>query len=234
VLLALPITMVLAPWFGAPRHAYEHQELHATAEPVLVQVGDAIAFRGPGTGRWCALELRPTAGLPRGAMRPAQIALHGDGERLDSTPVTFVESQQRVRVTFAPRSIGELRLTQTDGSVPLFFAPGTVVLHGADAHGNGSNGALAALLAVVPTFLALALGVLCGQAAGLATVMTVVVAIAFVMTLGDVGPFGLALLALLRGQRLGTAPVFAACLPFLAVGSLAMIVAMVLRPWQRR
>ncbi|MFY9341746.1 MAG: hypothetical protein WAT39_04610, partial [Planctomycetota bacterium] len=55
-----------------------------------------------------------------------------------------------------------------------------------------------------------------------------------VQWVGDVGPIAGATVAVLRGEWLLGPGVFPACAPSLAVGSVAMIAAMLLRPVLRR
>jgi hypothetical protein len=90
------------------------------------------------------------------------------------------------------------------------------------------------LVYVAPTFVALAAGCLCGTAAAIGTVLTVVITLLFVQTMGGAGPADDALRGLLRGHWLPARSTFSQWLPSLAAGSLAMILTMVLRRRPRR
>jgi hypothetical protein len=172
--------------------------------------------------------------VPEGSLQPTEVELRGDGVPLTGALATFVETRQLVRVAFEPREFRRLELVRVRGSLPLFFAPGDITLVGVAQHDNLLNGAIAAAILLLPSFVALALACWCGLAAALPTVIAVVAALFVVQTIGGVGPYEAAVMAVLRGQWLPASPLFPQCAASLAVGSLAMIVTMVLRPFARR
>lgn len=234
LLLSLPLLTLLAAMLGAPRTASPRYELTPPAASVLDERRPQLTWEAPAGEEFLEVWLRPVAFLPAGPMVPTEVALRADGELLTAATATFVETRQRVRLRFAPRAFRRLELAWVRGTLPLFFGPGDVTLIGSAQHSNFLNGVLAALVALLPSFVALAIGCWCGLAAALPTVVAVVASLVFVQTIGGVGPQAGAVMAVLRGQWLPASPVFPQCAPSLAVGSLAMIVTMLLRPWARR
>ena len=232
-LLCLPLAALLLPALGAPATANAHFELEPPSLPTLDQHQRRLSFRGPGLA--CTeLQLRPLASAPEGPLQPSRLAVRADGVPLTTLEIAFEQTGQLVRVPFPATNFDQLELELIDGTVPLFFPRGAVVVVAAAAHGRLGNGLLAMMLAIVPTFLALAVGCLCGVAAAAPTVLTVVTSLLFLQMLGGVGPLGPALLVVMRGQWLGSATLFPSCLPSLLVGCVAMIVAMFLRTRPRR
>jgi hypothetical protein len=232
-LLCLPLAVLLLPALGAPATANAHFELEPPELPTLDRHQRQLSFAGPGLA-CCELQLRPLAAPPDGPLRPSRLAVRADGAPLTTLEISFVQTGQVVRVPFAATAIAELELELLDGTVPLFFPRGAVVVVAAAEHSRLGNGLLAMLLATLPTFLALAVGCLCGVAAAIPTVLTVVTSLLFLQMLGGLGPLGPALLSVMRGQWLGSATLFRSCLPSLLVGCVAMIVAMFLRTRPRR
>lgn len=232
-LLCLPLAVLLLPALGAPATANAHFALEPPSLPALDQHQRHLTFGGPGVA--CTeLQLRPLAAAPEGPLQPSRLAVLADGVPLTTLEISFVQTGQLVRVPFQATVIGQLELELLDGTVPLFFPRGAVVVVAAAGHSRLGNGLLAMLLAIVPTFLALAVGCLCGVAAAIPTVLTVVASLLFLQMLGGLGPLGPALLSVMRGQWLASATLFPSCLPSLLVGCVAMIVAMLLRTRPRR
>jgi hypothetical protein len=228
--LTVPLAIVLAPVLGAPAAAQLHVDLPPPAVPVIDAQHARLQFVVPTHEAIGELQLRPQVGLPSGAWIGTTLDVLVDGERLPAGTVPIADDRQLARVTFASRVVRELTLVHTGGTVPLVFTPGTASVVGSDAHATAANAAWLALLALAPSFVALALGVFCGRAAGTPTVVAVVLAALLVQLVAGVGPFGNALLALFRGQWLGAEVVFQRCAPSLAVGCVAMILAMFRRP----
>ena len=232
-LLCLPLAALLLPALGAPPTAKAHYELEPPSLPTLDQHQRHLRFAGPGLA--CTeLLLRPLAALPEGPLQPSQLRVKADGVPLTTLDISFVQTGQLVRVPFQATAFEQLEVELVAGTVPLFFPRGAVVVVAAVEHSRLGNGLLAMLLAILPTFLALAVGCLCGVAAAIPTVLTVVTALLFLQMLGGVGPLGPALLSVMRGQWLASATLFRSCLPSLLVGCVAMIVAMFLRTRPRR
>jgi hypothetical protein len=229
LLLTLPVAVLLPQRLGAPPLAHPHVALQPPAPAMLDADTGPLRFTPPSGRRWQRLLLRPLAGLPNGPLQATAIAVHVDGQR-QPTEVAFIESWQLAAVPLAGALIGQLELHRTAGSVPLLFGPDSAVLVGTDGRPAWQNGIWLALLTLLPTFVALAVASLVGTAAGLPTVLTVVAGLGFLLTAGDLGPFGPALRMLLRGQWLPAGAVFPSCPPLLAVGSMAMLAAMFLRP----
>ncbi|HEX6810001.1 MAG TPA: hypothetical protein VF384_00135 [Planctomycetota bacterium] len=229
LLLCLPLALLLLPALGAPATANAHFVLPPPPLPVLDQHQRLLRLPGPGLA--CTeLQLRPLASPPEGPLLvPSRLAVRADGVPLTALEVSFEQTGQLVRLPFAATAFRELELELLDGTVPLFFPHGAVVAVGAAAFPGLGNGLLAMLLALVPTFLALAVGCLCGVSAAIPTVLTVVAILLFLQMLGGLGPCGPALLVVMRGQWLGSGSLFPSCYPSLLVASVAMILAMVLR-----
>ncbi|MCU0865107.1 MAG: hypothetical protein MUC36_15070 [Planctomycetes bacterium] len=232
-LLSLPLLLVLPGWLGAPAQAHAHVNLAAPAPALLDADRAPLRLSPPPDRRWDRLLLRPLAGMPRGPLQPTQVAVLVDGhERPDRT--AFTESRQLAAVPLPDQPIAALELRCLGGTVPLFFGPDSLVLVEREPRPRWWNSLWLALVALLPSFVGLSLAVLVGTAAALPTVLTLVASTVFLLTLGDVGPFGPAVRMLLRGQWLPAGAVFPMCAPLLAVGSLAMAAVLVLRPrWMR-
>ncbi|MBL8734669.1 MAG: hypothetical protein JNN13_19995 [Planctomycetes bacterium] len=215
----------LAGSFGAPA-ARAHVEPRPAREGLLLPGTAPLTFTAADGPVCRTLLLRPHAGLPDGPITATRLEVRADGELLTTAPLACVEDRQLLRFDFAPRSVHELTITATAGTVPLWLPRGAVVLVGDAERPWPLNAALVALIGLVPTFAALALALLGGRVAALPTVTTVVVAILFVSIAGELGPLPAAVRALLRGQWLPASPVFPASIPSLLVGSLAMILSM--------
>ena len=232
-LLSLPLVTLLAPGLGAPTTARAQLELEPPFAPMLDQQQRRLRFQAPGIA--CTeLLLRPLASLPAGPMRRSKLAVFADGMPLTTAEVAFAQTGQLVRVAFAATTFQRLDLELLEGTVPLFFPRGAVTVVAAAPRSGLWNGLCMTLLALVPTFVALAVGCLCGAKAAIPTVLTVIVSLLFLQTIGGLGPMSDALLLVMRGHWLPTASVFPACIPSLVVGSLAMILAMLLRSRLRR
>lgn len=228
--LTLPLTTVLAALLGAPGAAHSHVALRASTLPVLDAQRPRLTFPVPTGEAVGEVWLRPLVGLPSGAWQGTTVDVFADGERLPALGGAFVDNRQLARVRFPGRTIRELTVVHTAGTLPLLFEEQSIGVVGDADHSNLANGALLALLALLPTFVALALAGCCGLAAGLATVLAVVASALFLQTLGGLGAFDAALLALLRGQWLAASAHFPRTAPSLALGCTAMIATMVLRP----
>lgn len=237
LLLTLPLATLLARSLGAPATAAVHHALPPVQpQPVLAPGHPHLDFVLPaGPSRhYAELHLRPLAAMPTAAFRSSRVEVFADGERLSASDPEWSQTGQFVRLPFAPRPIHRLELRLAEGTVPLFFPTGSVELVEARGRSAWTNGALLALVALVPTFLALALACWCGTAAALPTLATLLVGALVVLTVGGVGPFDHALQQTLRGRWLGSTAVFRHCLPSLVLGSVAMILAMLLRRRSRR
>lgn len=237
MLLTLPLTTLLARGLGAPATAAVHHALPPVPpQPVLAPGQARLDFVLPaGAGpEYSELHLRPLAAMPVAEFRSSRVEVFADGERLTASDPVWSQTGQFVRLPFAPRPIHRLELRLAEGTVPLFFPTGSVELVEARGRSGWWNGTLLALVALVPTFLALALGCLCGAAAALPTLATLLVGCLLVLTVGGIGPFDAALQQTLRGRWLGSTAVFPQCIPSLALGSVAMILAMLLRRRSRR
>ncbi len=232
LVLVLPLATVFALALGAPATAAVLLPLVAEREPLLDARRPRLAFAVGTDAPVHELWLRPVAGLPAGGFEDASVELFADGERL-AAAVAFADTQQLVRVPFAARRIRELHLVHAGGTIPLLFPPGAATLVRAAGHAGLANGAWLAAASLVPVFVALALGCCCGRVAGVATVLTVIGGALVVQTIGGVGPFDGAVVARMRGHWLGPT-LFPDSAASLAVGALAMIVAMQKRREVRR
>jgi hypothetical protein len=229
LVLTLPVATVVGQLLGAPATVTATVPLAAPARPVLDAQRPELTFAVADPAPMRELWLRPLAGLPGGALHGTTVDVLADGERLQGPPVAFLDTRQLLRVAFAPRAIRELRLVHTGGTVPLWFPDGAATLVRAEGHGALANGLWLALATLLPAFVALALGCACGRVAALPTVLTVVAGALFVQTVGGLGPFDGALLARMRGAWLPAGPLFRDGAASLAVGALAMILAMLSR-----
>lgn len=231
---SVPLLAVLPQALGAPSVVRGHDVPQAPPQPLLAEPGRALHYTPAPSAGYAELRLRPLAGLPLGPFRASRVELLADGDALTQAPVPFEQTEQTVRITFPARPIRNLELRLVDGTVPLLFPTGSVELVEDAGHPAAVNGLFAALLALLPSFLALAIAGLCGVAAALPTVGLVVGTVLFVLTLGGAGPVDATVRALLVGRWLPATDVFRQCLPSLAVGSAAMIATMVLRRRLRR
>jgi len=229
LVLTLPVTTWLARELGAPATAVQHHQLVAPAQPLLAPDRPRIEFELPGSLTIAALELRPLAGMPGGALRASRLLVRGDGDVLTNEEVAFHQSGQMARITFAPRPMQRVTIELVEGNVPLFFHTGTVTAVEAEPRSGFLNGCIAATIYLLPTFLALAFACLCGSVAAVPTVLTVAMVLLFLWTAAGVGPGGPALLGLLRGHWLPGTGIFTASASSLAAGCAAMIGAMLLR-----
>lgn len=226
LLLTLPIGLWWPIWLGAPPRAEATVTAEAVGDLLLAsQNGAVVGFELPAESEVRAVQLRALALLPDGPATPTRVRIVGDaGPRIDAT-IVVAESNQVLRASFLPRPLQRFTIERLDGALPLLFPPGSVQVVLARDHCQRTNGALLVLLMLLPSWLALGLGVLSGRAAKLPVVVTVVGAILFVTTLGDVGPAGKAVQAVLRGQWLPGTEVLRTAWPLLLVGCAAMIVA---------
>jgi len=233
-LLGAPLLLIGARCLGAPGQARDAVVLEAPAMPLLEPGSPPLPLLVPAGRTWSGLWLRPRAALPRADFAPSRVQVLADGAPLARVAPAFTQSGEFVRLDFAARPIATLELAITEGSVPLFFPTGSVELVGATARSGFGNALWASLVVLVPGFLALALAGLCGAVAGLPTTATVAVGTLFVLAAGRIGPLDDAVHAVLTGRWLPATAVFRGCLPSLAVGSAAMIGAMLLRRRPRR
>lgn len=229
--LTLPLTTLFARLLGAPAEAVAHVALAVPERSLLVADEPRLSFVVGGRVL-DAIELRPAAGPPIGAFEASRVRVSVDGE--PAAEVVFEQTLQRARVPLPARPVHTLELELVAGTVPLWFARGSVVAVATGASAWPWNGLQAALVYLLPAFVALAAAVLFGAVAMLPTVLTALAGLLFVGTIGGAGPADDAVLALLRGRQVLAAVTFSACVPSLATGSLAMIVAMWLRRRLRR
>jgi len=230
--LTTPLVVALSHWLGAPSTARARVLVTPPADPLLDGVGERLVIRLPEPIVASAIDLRPLAAPPRGAMVPTTLEVFGDDERLapaNGEPAPAVDQTGRIlRVAFPPRRIASLRITQTAGNVPVVFVDGSIAVVAAETRASTWNAVLAALLGLVPTFTALAVAAACGSRAALPTVACVIGGVLFVQTFAGAGAADDAMRAVLRGHWLPATGVFLQSVPSLAAGSLAMIVRMVL------
>ena len=230
LLLTLPLALLLPTWLGAPTMAHATVALLARGPSRLDPTHPTVSFSAPANIEWQRLALRAIVMVPEGPLQPTRLSLQANGQELTNSLPAFTDTGQRAVATFAPRAFTRVDAVWIDGTLPLYFPPGSVEATAAHGRRTVGNAAIAAGLALVPTFVALAAACLVGLVATLPTVTMVAASLLFVMTVGDVGPFGAAMRAVMRGEWLLSAPVFAAALPLLALGSLAMALAMFARP----
>lgn len=238
LVLTLPLTMVLPRLLGAPAAITARLTLTpATDAPVLLAPGQqALPFELPGAGKraLAAIELRPLAGPPGATLAPSRVVVRAGNEPLTSTSPTapaatavFDQTGQFARIDFEPRTVTRIELLLESGNVPLFFPPGAVLGIEATPRSGLLNGALAALLWLLPALTVLAFANLAGAAAARPTVLTVAFALLFILSVAGIGPGHATLLALLRGYWLPTSPAFAtlATTALASFGGLAAAVA---------
>jgi hypothetical protein len=227
LVLTLPLTLLFARWLGAPATATAHVALSPPPAPLLDAGRSRLEFAVGGRVLG-ELQLRPFAAPPAGAWQATRVRVRLDGEPAPDELV-FEQTLQLARLALPARAVDTLALEFVAGTVPLLFPRGTVVAVEAHARAGSWNGVAAALTWLLPSFVALAFGLVCGTAAGLPTVLTAIGGLLCVQTIGGAGPADDAVLALLRGHWLGTVDTFSTWIPSLAAGSLAMIGGMLLR-----
>ncbi|MBL8728867.1 MAG: hypothetical protein JNM25_10580 [Planctomycetes bacterium] len=228
LVLTLPLMTGFARLLGAPATAVAHVELPVPPQPLLTATQPRLSF-ALGDRVLDEVRLRPAAGPPTGPWQPTHVRVHVDGAPAAAAEVTFEQSLQLVRVPLPARPLHTLELEFVSGTVPLLFPRGAVVAVEAGTRSGLWNGVRAAWIYLLPSFVALALAMLFGAAATLPTVLTAAGGLLFVGTIGGAGPADDAVRSLLRGHEVLAGRTFSACIPSLAAGSLAMIVAMLLR-----
>lgn len=245
-LLTTAVLLPLLPAIGAPATA--HAQVAATADRDMLLPGDGsveqLAFTVPTGCTYRAVTIRPLAGAPADGLVPTRLRLHGDEGALSEHEIAVDDSLQVFQLRFPPRSQPHLRLVRTAGTVPLLFPPGSVTVQLDGAHPTWANTLLLVLVLLLPSWLALGIGCLCGRVAALPTTATVVGGLLLVATVGELGPAASALRSVLRGEWLLGAAMFAeplagggvlrTGLPTLLVGCVAMFVASRVQPWRRR
>lgn len=244
-LLTTAVLLPLLPVVGAPATANAQVTAMATGDLLLPGDGRVpeLAFVVP-TGRRCrAVTLRPLAGAPADGLVPTRLELHDERGPLSQHAVAIDDSLQAFQLRFPPQPLRHFRLVRTAGTVPLLFPPGSVTVQLDGARPTWANALLLVLVLLLPSWLALGLGCLCGRVAALPTTNTVVAAVLFVATVGELGPAASALRRVLRGEwllgeslvgSLTGGGVLSTGLPVLLVGCAAMFVASRVQPWRRR
>lgn len=244
-LLTAAVLLPLLPALGAPATASTFVVASANGGVLLPADGSTneLRFTIAGGEDVTAVRLRPLAGFPADGLVPTRLRLIGDSGPLSEATVAVDDSLQAFEVRFPAQRVATLRLVREGGTVPLLFPPGSVSAQTAEVHASWTNALLLVVVLLLPSLLALGLGCLCGRSAALPTTATVVGAMLFVATVGELGPAAPALRAVLRGEWLlgggafggafgGT--IFQASLPTLLVGCAAMFVASRVQPWRRR
>lgn len=228
LLLTMPLTTLLARALGAPDDVYASLHPRLPNLPTLREVGercqatlaDAVPLR--------ELRLRPRAGPPGSPFVPSHVELRLDGERVADLVPQFEQDRQLVILPLHGRPVRGIELRLAAGTVPLWFDEDSIECLVATPRSWLVNGAAAAVLALLPTLLALALAALVGGIATAPTVAMVAGSSLFVLTIGAIGPFDPAVDAVLRGRWLPGSGTFGAVVPFLAVACVAMIGRMLL------
>lgn len=245
-LLTAAVLLPLLPLVGAPATAAAVVGARATRGVLLPADGSAneLAFAVASDAEVVAVRLRPLAGPPADGLVPTRLRLLADDGPVSPTTIAVDDSLQAFELRFPARRLATFRLVREGGTVPLLFPPGSVTVQCAALHATWTNALLLVVALLVPSLLALGLGCLCGRFAALPTTATVVGAVLFVATVGELGPAAAALRAVLRGEWLlaggslgdgaSTGGIFRACLPMLLVGCAAMFVASRVQPWRRR
>jgi hypothetical protein len=232
--LTLPLAMVLAPALGAPPEAFAVHALAPLGDGVLDAGRPRLLLRCPTNAPVRELRLQPLVGVPNDGWRATAVRVLADGAELPPLPGEFADSRQAVRLSFPPRSVQQFELVFAGGDMPLLFDGDAAAAAAAATHPGLANAAMLGALALAPALVALAVAALVGSFAPLATTLAAAASAVFLLTVGGVGPFQLAVVAVLRGEWLGTAAVFRAGAASLAVGAAAMIAAMAVRAQDRR
>ncbi len=199
--LSMPLALALSLWFGAPSHARRHFEVTGPEHAILEGKGTSVTFELQNDATIDAIWMRPRASLPTGE-GATEVAITSAGKRLASTPIAFSESGSLVRVAIQAQSLSQFTLTQTAGSVPLYFAPNTVTAIGATDLPTWANSLLLALVATWTSAITLAIAALVGIGTGWATLATAICCAQFLQWIGNMGPIADALLRVMRGQWL--------------------------------
>lgn len=221
--LTLPLTTVMARWLGAPSEVHASLRPHLPELPILQAPGQRLTASFSEPVHLRELRVRPRAGIPGVPFVPSRIEVRADGEPTPLFEHAYDQDRQLHARPLDARMVHHLELRLAAGSVPLWFDEDSIEGIGAAAHGWFGNGALAALLTLVPNLVAMALAMLAGATAALPTVALVGATGLFVMTLGAIGPLDAAVDALFRGRWLAGPGPFPDAIPFLAVACLAMI-----------
>ncbi|MBL8756677.1 MAG: hypothetical protein JNK15_25500 [Planctomycetes bacterium] len=226
--LTLPLLLALPALFGAPPFARAVVPLVADGAFELHEGQPRVGFALPDLPLQ-ELAVAPVALLPRGAFAPTQFDVFVDGRHVAATTEGVADTRHALRLPLPECRGARLELVWRTGTIPLLFPNDTAKVATPAVHARAWNGALAALLLLAPTFVALALATLAGRGAALPTTLGVAGCAWFVQTVGGLGPFAPTVLAVLRGHWLGSGSLFPSIAASLAVGSLAMIAAMLLR-----
>lgn len=213
--LTLPLTTGFARALGAPAEARAVVRPRLPELPVLQRPGQSLVASLPAAVELRELRLRPRAGLPGSPFVASRIELRLDGERLESALPEFEQDRQLVVLPMPARPISELELRLTAGSVPLWFDDDSLECVASAPHSTVVNGLATALLALLPTLLALALAALAGAVSTSPTVALVAGSCLFVTTIGAIGPLDPALDALLRGRWIPGSGTFGGAMPSL-------------------
>lgn len=232
--LTLPLCTVFAQWLGAPAavHAVLRPELPPL--PILQAPGQHFVASLAAPTALKELSLRPRAGLPGAPFVASVLEVRLDGEPQPVLAHSFEQDGLLHVHTLHERRVQHFELRLREGSVPLWFDGLAIECVAAAEHSWLVNGALAALLALLPTLLALAMAMLAGAGAALPTVTLVAVATLFVTTVGAIGPLDATVDAVFRGRWLAGDGAFPQAIPFLAAACLAMIGRMLLLRRPRR
>ena len=199
--LTAPLAIGLSALLDAPNNARRHHVVAAAENPVLKGEGTSVTFHIKGSPTIDAIWMRPRASLPTGD-GATEVTITANGKRLASTPIAFSESGALMRVAIQQQPLPQFTLTQTAGSVPLYFAPKTVTAVGSATLPTWANSLLLALIATSTSAITLALAALIGLGSGWATLATAICCLQFVQWIGNTGPIADALLSVMRGQWL--------------------------------
>jgi hypothetical protein len=232
--LTLPLAAALAPALGAPATAFAVHALTPVGDGLLDGSQPRLALRCPTRAPVRELRLQPLVGMPTESWQATAVRVFADGVELPPLPSAFADSRQAVRLAFPPQPVREFELVHAGGGMPLAFDADAAAVAAATPHPALANALAVGLLALLPAFVALGLAALVGSVAPLATTLATAASAVFLLTVGGVGPFQPAVVAVLRGEWLATAAVFRAAAASLAVGAAAMIAAMAVRAQDRR
>lgn len=228
-LLLLPLAAITALQVPVPR---AHHALTAAGRPLLDEHTDALQFAVGGID--CAeIRLRPVALLPSADPVPTTVAVVADGVALLTAPVEFAATRQLVRVP-ADRSIGELTLRRTAGTLPLLFDVGACLAVERSTRDRFAGSACALGLYLLPAFAALALALLLAPWIGLPVTLVAVATTLAILTFTDLGTAATGIALAARGHWVPAEHLLSASFPSLAAGLLAMIAAMLVRARIRR